>query len=60
MREQQFLVNSVINELNVPTGWAIALTADTTFGCLKVEATGVASTNIRWVATINTSEVTYA
>ena len=54
------LVNSVINELNAPTGWAVALTADTTFGCLKVEATGVASTNIRWVATIQTSEVTYA
>jgi len=54
------LVNSVINELNAPTGWAVALTADTTLGCLKVAVTGVASTNIRWVATINTSEVTYA
>ena len=54
------LVNSVINELNVPTGWAVALTADTTLGCLKLEVTGVASTNIRWVATINTAEVTYA
>ena len=54
------LVNSVINELNVPTGWAVALAADTTNGCLKVEVTGVASTNIRWVATINTAEVTYA
>ena len=54
------LVNSVINELNVPTGWAVALTADTTLGCLKVAVTGVASTNIRWVATIQTSEVIYA
>ena len=54
------LVNSVINELNVPTGWAVALTADTTNGCLKVEVTGVASTNIRWLATIETSEVIYA
>ena len=54
------LVNSVINEFNAPTGWAVALTADTTLGCLKVAVTGVASTNIRWVATINTSEVTYA
>ena len=54
------LVDSVINELNTPTGWAIALTADTTNGCLKVEATGVASTNIRWIATIETSEVKYA
>jgi len=54
------LVNSVINELNVPTGWAVSLTADTTLGCLKLAVTGVASTNIRWVATIQTSEVTYA
>ena len=54
------LVNSVINEFNAPTGWAVALTADTTNGCLKIAVTGVASTNIRWVATIQTSEVTYA
>ena len=54
------LVNSVINEFNAPTGWAVALTADTTLGCLKIAVTGVASTNIRWVATIQTSEVMYA
>jgi len=54
------LVNSVINELNVPTGWAVAVSADTTNGALAVTVTGVASTNIRWVATIQTSEVTYA
>lgn len=44
---------------NVP-GWAIAVTADTTNGSLAVTATGAASTNIRWVATAQTSEVTYA
>ena len=54
------LVNSVINELNAPTGWAVALSADTTNGALAITVTGVASTNIRWVATINTSEVIYA
>ena len=54
------LVNSVINELNVPTGWAVAVSADTTNGALAVTVTGVASTNIRWVATIQTSEVIYA
>ena len=54
------LVNSVLNEINAPTGWAVALTADTTNGGLKIEVTGVASTNIRWVATIQTAEVTYA
>ena len=44
---------------NVP-GWAIAVTANTTNGSLAVTATGAASTNIRWVATAQTSEVTYA
>ena len=39
---------------------AIALTADTTNGGLKIEVTGAASTNIRSVATVNTSEVAYA
>jgi hypothetical protein len=43
---------------NVPL-WTLALSADTTNGGLKIEATGAAATNIRWVATINTSEVTY-
>ena len=43
---------------NVPL-WTLALSANTTNGGLKIEATGAAATNIRWVATINTSEVTY-
>ena len=38
---------------------SIALTADTTNGCLKLEVTGIAATNLRWAATINTSEVSY-
>ena len=54
------LIKSTIDEFNVPTGWAIALSADTTNGCLKVQVTGAASTDIRWVATVQTSEVTYA
>ena len=54
------LIKSTIDDFNVPTGWALALSADTTNGCLKVQATGVASTDIRWVATVQTSEVTYA
>ena len=53
------LVNSIINDINVPTGWAVAVSADTTNGALSVTVTGVASTNITWVATIYTSEVTY-
>ena len=54
------LVNSTINDINVPTGWAVAVSADTTNGALSVTVTGVASTNITWVATIYTSEVMYA
>ena len=54
------LVASAINTIsNVPT-WVVALTADTTNGGLAVTVTGAAATNIRWVATIQTSEVTYA
>jgi hypothetical protein len=54
------LIKSTIDEFNVPTGWALALSADTTNGCLKIQVTGAASTDIRWVATVHTSEVTYA
>jgi len=39
--------------------WAFTLTADTSNGGLAVTVTGQASTTIRWVATINTCEVTY-
>jgi len=57
------LGNGIVNKLYATSGasaWAVALSADTTNGGLKVEVTGAASTNIRWVATVNTSEVTYA
>jgi hypothetical protein len=39
--------------------WAVAVTADTTNGGIKVEVTGAASTTIRWVAKINTTEMTF-
>ena len=54
------LVNSATTVLDNTPAWGLALTADTTNGGLKIEVTGAAATNIRWVATINTSEVTYA
>ena len=54
------LVASTVTAINNTPSWGLALTADTSFGCLKIEATGASSTDIRWVATINTSEVTYA
>lgn len=40
------------------TACAIALSADTTLGGLAITATGIASTNIRWVAYVETVEVT--
>jgi hypothetical protein len=53
------LVASAINTISNVPGWTLALTADTTNGALAITTTG-AATNIRWVATIQTSEVTYA
>lgn len=38
----------------------VALTADTTNGGLKIEVTGVAATNLRWVAVVTSAEVIYA
>ena len=54
------LVNSATTVLDNTPSWGMALSADTTNGCLKIQVTGAASTDIRWVATIHTSEVTYA
>jgi hypothetical protein len=51
---------NVLSKTSGASAWAIALTADTTNGGLAITATGAATTNIRWVATIQTSEVTYA
>jgi hypothetical protein len=56
------LGNGIKNKLFASTGaaaWDIALTADTVNGGLAITVTGAAATNIRWVATVNTSEVTY-
>jgi hypothetical protein len=54
------LVASTVTAISNVPGWTLALSADTTNGGLAVTATGAAATNIRWVATISTSEVTYA
>jgi hypothetical protein len=53
------LVNSATTVLDNTPAWGMALSADTTNGGLKIEVTGAAATNIRWVATVHTSEVTY-
>lgn len=53
----------IVNKLYSTSGISaadVALSADTTNGGLKVEVTGVASTNLRWVASIQTSEVVNA
>lgn len=51
---------STVNAISNVPGWTFALSADTTNGGLAVTATGSATASIRWVATIQTSEVTYA
>ena len=53
------LVNSATTVLDNTPAWGMTLSADTTNGGLAITVTGAAATNIRWVASINTSEVTY-
>ena len=53
------LVNSATTVIDNTPSWGLALSADTTNGGLKIEVTGAAATNIRWVCTCHTSEVTY-
>ena len=52
------LTEVVTTYYNAPN-WDVSLTADTTNGGLKVEITGAASHDVRWVGTINTSELDY-
>jgi hypothetical protein len=41
------------------SAWTVAITADTTNGGIAVTVTGAAATTIRWVAKIETTEMTY-
>ena len=41
------------------TAWVVAVTADTTNGGIRVTVTGVGATTIRWVAKLETTEVTF-
>jgi hypothetical protein len=57
------LGNGIVNKIYATSGastWAVSLSADAYGSNLKIQVTGQASTNILWVATVNTSEVTYA
>jgi len=57
------LGNGIVNKLYATSGasaWDIVLTGDASRSVLEIEVTGQASTSILWVATVNTSEVSYA
>ena len=54
------LVNSAIEVLSNASSLGLALSADTTNGGLAITCTGLASTDLRWVGTIKTTEVVYA
>ncbi len=54
------LVASTVTDISNAPSWVLALSADTTRGCLQLTFTGAASTNIAVVATIDSSEVIYA
>lgn len=51
-----FQISSILTgaaqTIGTTTGWAIAITADTTNGGIKITVTGATSTNISWAATI--------
>ena len=52
--------NSAITVIQNASSWGLALSADNTNNALKIQVTGEASHNIRWVANVQTSEVTFA
>jgi hypothetical protein len=52
------VLNLVAQDAGAST-WVVALTADTTNGGLRVTVTGQAATTIRWVAKVETTEMTY-
>lgn len=54
------LVASTVTAISNVPGWTLALSADITNGALAITATGAAATNIRWFATVHTSEIIYA
>jgi len=51
---------STVTTINNASSWGLALSADNTNNALKIQVTGEASHNIRWVANVQTAEVTYA
>lgn len=54
------LVTSTVTAISNAPAWTDpSFSADTSTGALRISVTGVATTNIRWVASINTAEVIY-
>ena len=54
------LANSATTVIQNLSSWGMALSADNTNNALAITCTGEAAHNIRWVANIRTTEVTYA
>ncbi len=54
------LANSATTVISNSSSWGMALSADNTNNALAITVTGEAAHNIRWVANIRTTEVTYA
>lgn len=54
------LANSATTVIQNLSNWGMALSADNTNNALAITVTGEAAHNIRWVANIRTTEVTYA
>jgi hypothetical protein len=52
------ILNTIAQDAGA-SAWSIAITANTTLGCIAVTVTGAAATTIRWVAKIETTEMTY-
>jgi hypothetical protein len=54
------LVVSTITVIsNAPTWGTPTLAADTTNGCLSINAVGLAATSIRWTCRLETTEIIY-
>ena len=54
------LISNVNVVQNTPAWGTPTLAANTTIGCLTVNVTGAATTNIQWTCAIDTTEVIYA
>ena len=52
-------VQTVGTDIESDANWDVTVTANNTNDALKIEATGVASTDIRWVACVDLVQVTY-